>query len=120
MTTEHKLPGFTWESFAEKRIREAQQQRAFDHLSGFGRPIPGIDEPLDENWWIKEKLKREDINAVPPTLQARLERFSCPCSVSAVPEVVGTFLGCELVKRASDCLPESVDGSLGGLSKACF
>ena len=72
-TTERKPPNESWESFTERRIREAQAEGAFENLPGFGRPIPGIDEPLDENWWIREKLRREQVNALPPILEARLE-----------------------------------------------
>ena len=56
-------------------IRLAQQSGQFENLPGFGKPIPGIDEELDENWWIRDKLRREQINALPPILQARLELF---------------------------------------------
>lgn len=45
----------------------------FDRLPGTGRPIPGIDEPLDENWWIKRKLRDEGVNLLPPLLEARLD-----------------------------------------------
>ncbi len=68
-----RRPNESWESLTERRIREAMAEGAFESLSGFGQPIPGIDEPPDENWWIKEKLKREEITALPPILQARLE-----------------------------------------------
>jgi len=68
MATDKKRPGQSWEDFAEERIREAQEQGAFDALSGFGQPIPGIDEPHDELWWVKEKLKRERLNHLPPSL----------------------------------------------------
>ena len=71
--SERKPPGETWESFTERRIREAQAEGAFENLPGFGRPIPDIDQPLDENWWVREKLRREQINALPPILEARLE-----------------------------------------------
>jgi hypothetical protein len=72
MTEDRKRPGESWESFTERRIREAQAQGAFDRLPGFGKPLEGLDEG-DENWWIKQKLKRENINAVPPILEARLQ-----------------------------------------------
>ena len=36
-----------------------------------GRPIPGIDEPLDENWWVRKKLREEGLSIVPPALEAR-------------------------------------------------
>jgi len=71
--TERKPPRETWESFAERKIREAQEEGVFSGLPGFGRPIPGIDRPLDENWWVREKLRREQLSVVPPILEARLE-----------------------------------------------
>jgi hypothetical protein len=60
-----------FESFAERKIREAQAEGQFDALPGFGKPIPDLDEPDDENWWIKKKLKREGLVILPPILQAR-------------------------------------------------
>jgi len=66
-------PAHRWESLAEQRIREAQAAGEFDHLPGFGQPIPGIDAPHDELWWVREKLKREQIAALPPALALRLD-----------------------------------------------
>lgn len=68
MATDKKRPGQSWEDFAEERIREAQDQGQFDALPSFGQPIPGIDEPHDELWWVKQKLKRERLNHLPPSL----------------------------------------------------
>jgi hypothetical protein len=69
-----RLPGESWESFAERRIREAQAAGEFDRLPGFGQPIPGIDQPWDENSWVRQKLRDEQINALPPVLEARLDK----------------------------------------------
>lgn len=69
-----RLPGESWESFAERRIRQAQSAGEFEQLPGFGQPIPGIDEPWDENSWVRRKLRDEQINALPPVLAARLDR----------------------------------------------
>jgi DnaJ homologue, subfamily C, member 28, conserved domain len=66
--TDQKKP-VNWTSLAEKRIREAEAAGEFENLPGFGQPIPGIDEPYDENWWVKEKLRRERISALPPALE---------------------------------------------------
>lgn len=66
-----KRPGESWESLADRRVREAMEAGEFANLPGFGKPIPGIDQPLDENWWIRDKLKREEISALPPILEAR-------------------------------------------------
>jgi len=62
-----------WDSLAEDRIREAQARGEFENLPGFGKPIPGIDEPHDELWWVKDKLKREGISSLPPALALRLD-----------------------------------------------
>jgi DnaJ-like protein len=62
-----------WDSYAEELIRTAQEEGLFDNLPGFGQPIPGIDEPHDELWWVREKLKREKLNALPPALAIRLD-----------------------------------------------
>ena len=61
-----KLKPLDWESYAEALIRAAQEEGEFENLPGFGQPIPGIDEPHDDNWWVREKLKREGLKAPPP------------------------------------------------------
>jgi len=58
---------------SEQRIRAAQAEGQFDNLPGFGRPIKGIDEPHDELWWVKDKLKREQLSSLPPALAIRLD-----------------------------------------------
>lgn len=74
---DRKPPQLSWESFADRRIREASEAGAFANLPGLGQPIPGIDEPLDENWWVRKKLKAENLSVVPPTIAARrqIEQF---------------------------------------------
>src|SRR5690606_32977311 len=67
-----KPPGMAWENYVDRRIREAEDAGAFDNLPGAGKPIPGIDDPPDENWWIKQKLKEEGLTVVPPVLEAKL------------------------------------------------
>lgn len=74
MTAERKPAGQSWESFAESRLREAMDGGAFRNLPGLGQPIPDIDEPWDENSWVRKKLRSERITALPPILEARLRR----------------------------------------------
>jgi len=45
----------------------------FDDLPGKGKPLPGLDRPHDEEWWVKEKLKREQLSCLPPALALRKE-----------------------------------------------
>ena len=63
----------TWDSLSEQRIQAAQADGQFDNLPGFGKPIPGIDEPHDDLWWVKDKLKREQLSSLPPALAIRLD-----------------------------------------------
>jgi len=68
-------PGLgAWSLIAEERILAAQKEGLFNNLPGFGKPIPGIDEFLDDWWWVREKLKREGVSHLPPALALRLDR----------------------------------------------
>ena len=71
--TERKPPGVDWESWVETKIREAMEEGEFDNLPGAGKPIPGLNLPHDELWWVKDKLRREQISALPPALVLRQE-----------------------------------------------
>jgi len=71
--TSRKPPGVSWESWTERQIREGIERGEFDGLAGAGRPIEGLDRPHDDLWWVKEKLRREDVSALPPTLAVRKE-----------------------------------------------
>ena len=51
----------------------AAHRGQFDDLPGKGKPIPGLDRPYDENWWIKQKLQREQLSVLPPGLAMRKE-----------------------------------------------
>ncbi|MFQ5844324.1 MAG: DUF1992 domain-containing protein [Planctomycetota bacterium] len=71
-----KPAGESWESWVERRIREAQERGEFDDLRGAGKPIPGLERPYDPLWWTKELLRRERLSLVPETLAlgAEVER----------------------------------------------
>ena len=72
--TERKPDGLSWQSWIERQIREGQQGGIFDDLDGQGRPIDGLETIHDEFWWVKAKLRDEDINYLPPTIAVRAER----------------------------------------------
>jgi hypothetical protein len=46
---------------AENKIRAAIEAGEFDNLSGLGQPAAIFDEPYDPHWWIRRKLKREQL-----------------------------------------------------------
>lgn len=47
---------------AENKIREAIEAGKFDNLRGAGEPIPDLDEPVDELWWVRRWIKRERLS----------------------------------------------------------
>jgi hypothetical protein len=69
--TERKPPGVGFASWVERQIREATERGEFDNLPGAGRPIDDLDEPHDELWWVKRKLRREHFSYLPPTMVLR-------------------------------------------------
>jgi hypothetical protein len=71
--TERKPPGVPFETWVERRIREATERGEFDNLPGAGKPIEDLDKPHDELWWIRQKLRREDFAYLPPTIALRKE-----------------------------------------------
>jgi hypothetical protein len=62
-----------WDALVEQKIRQAQAEGQFDNLPGMGKPLEGLDDPSDELWWIRKKLRRENLSALPPALAIRLE-----------------------------------------------
>ncbi|MEQ8784979.1 MAG: DUF1992 domain-containing protein [Pirellulaceae bacterium] len=73
MNTRKKPPHLSWESFAEQQIREAQETGQFENLPGFGKPLPLLDEPYDELWWVRRTSRRENLSLLPPALQIRVD-----------------------------------------------
>jgi Domain of unknown function (DUF1992) len=71
--TDRKPPGVDFGTWVERRIREATERGEFDNLPGAGKPIPDLDEPHDELWWVKRKLRREHLAYLPPTIALRKE-----------------------------------------------
>ncbi|KUP97868.1 DnaJ family domain-containing protein [Thermobifida cellulosilytica] len=71
--TERKPSGERFESWVDRQIREAIERGEFDDLPGLGKPIPDIDRPYDEMWWVRRKLQREGVSALPPALALRKE-----------------------------------------------
>ncbi|GAC1480977.1 MAG: hypothetical protein NVS1B16_11730 [Pseudarthrobacter sp.] len=51
---------------AEYLIRDAMAQGKFDNLKYAGKPIPGLGEPYDPDWWVKGLIQRENISGLGP------------------------------------------------------
>jgi hypothetical protein len=66
--------GSWYESRIDRQIREAQERGEFDNLPGAGRPLPDRGELHDENWWLKQWVRRENLTGLAPaTLLVRKE-----------------------------------------------
>jgi hypothetical protein len=50
----------------EYLIRDAMAQGKFDNLKYAGKPIPGLGEGYDPDWWVKGLIQRENITGMGP------------------------------------------------------
>ncbi|HLS24532.1 MAG TPA: DUF1992 domain-containing protein [Beutenbergiaceae bacterium] len=76
-------------SWVDRLIREAEERGEFDNLPGTGKPLPGIDKPLEEDWWVKQKIRAEEVPPdvlLPPALQLRREIAGLPDAVRDLPD----------------------------------
>jgi hypothetical protein len=79
-------PSEPFESFVERQIREAREAGELTDLPGQGRPLPGLDDPPDEMWWVKEKMRREDLSFVPDAIAVRRELEALLSAIPRLPE----------------------------------
>ena len=63
--TERKPADVSFESWIDRQIREATERGEFDNLPGAGKPLRGLEGPVDENWWLKEHIRREGLETDP-------------------------------------------------------
>lgn len=54
-----------FENWIDRQIREAMERGEFDNLPGAGKPLEKMDD--DPDWWVKAKMKRENLDAVLPS-----------------------------------------------------
>lgn len=62
---------------ADRRMDEVLQAGELEGLAGAGKPLPDLDEPYDELWWVRKWLGREQTRDMPQSPgEARLDRFA--------------------------------------------
>lgn len=71
--TRRKPPWIRFESWIDRQIRQASERGEFDDLPGSGAPLADLDKPYDEMWWVKRKLRSENLSYLPPSLALRKE-----------------------------------------------
>lgn len=69
--TERKPSGVPWQSWIDRQIDRARERGDFDGLPGAGQPLPDLGGPLDELWWVKGKLRRENLSYMAPSVALR-------------------------------------------------
>jgi hypothetical protein len=109
--TERKPPGVNFESWVDRQIREAAERGAFDNLSGTGRPLTDDNMPYDENWWLRSKLERENVSALPPTLRLRKDAED---ALAAAREAPSERRVREILEEINDRIREAIRRPPGG------
>lgn len=87
--TQRIPPGEPIHSWVDRLIHEAEERGEFDNLPGAGKPLPGLDRPLDENWWLRQKVRDEELPSdalLPPALHLRKEVAGLPQTVRNLPD----------------------------------
>ena len=57
--------------WADLQVQRAMRSGDFDDLPGLGKPLTGLGEEHDPDWWVKRLVEREKIAVLPPALQLR-------------------------------------------------
>jgi len=85
-------------AYVEISIQQAMRRGDFDNLEGAGKPLVGLNQTYDPNWWIRQKIERERLTGLgPPALTLRTEdatlddRLDAAGSEAAVREILGDF-----------------------------
>lgn len=65
-----------WEraAYVETAIQQAIRRGDFDDLPGAGKPLPGLGDRYDPDWWIRRKIQSEQLTGLgPAALMLRVE-----------------------------------------------
>jgi hypothetical protein len=84
--------------YVEISIQQAMRRGDFDNLPGAGKPLAGLGDINDPDWWIRRKIEREQITGLgPPALTLRTEnaalddRLDTVATEPEVREILGDF-----------------------------
>lgn len=80
----------TW---VDLQVRRAIDRGDFDDLPGAGKPIAGLGETHDPDWWLKKLVERESIAVLPPSIQLRKDD-------AALDDLLDTLAGEAEARRA--------------------
>jgi hypothetical protein len=61
-------------AYVETAIQQAIRRGDFDDLPGAGKPLAGLGDGHDPDWWIRRKIETEKLSGLgPPALTLRVE-----------------------------------------------
>jgi len=67
----------TWRdraAYVETALQQAIRRGDFDDLPGYGKPLEGLGDHHDPDWWIRRKIRTEQLTGLgPPALMLRVE-----------------------------------------------
>ena len=70
--------------YVEISIQQAIRRGDFDNLPGAGKPIENLGTTYDPDWWIRQKIERENITGLgPPALTLRTENAQLDETIDA-------------------------------------
>ena len=71
--------------YVEVTIEQAMRRGEFDDLPGAGKPLSGLGDVHDPDWWIRRKIQRENITGLgPPALTLRTEDAGLDARLDAI------------------------------------
>src|SRR5699024_6792409 len=104
--TQRSPRGVPIHNWVDRLIAEAEERGEFDNLPGAGKPLAGLDRPLDEDWWVKQKIAEEEVPPdalLPPALALRKAVRALPQRVMDLPVVASVrAMGGEAHQRVAD------------------
>ena len=85
-------------AYVETALQQAIRRGEFDNLPGAGKPLQGLTDRHDPDWWIRQKIERERLTGLgPPALTLRTEHAALDAKLDRlhreedVREVVADF-----------------------------
>ena len=75
--SERKPPGMSTQDWVQAQLQRASNAGEFDNLALAGKPLTRLAAPHDPDWWVKDFIRREQIETdalLPPAVLLRKEK----------------------------------------------
>jgi len=71
---------YWYESSIDRQLREAAERGEFDNLPGAGKPFADAGREYEDDWWVRDWLRREGASSgvLPGTLKLRRDVEDLP------------------------------------------